>query len=102
MLSLKHFSVLGVLCASLALFSACSSAENSRTSDAGPDVSKPVAGDQRTEDYAERPVSVQDGQTDPYTGTQDKENYVGKHPIADEQTAGEKIGDDNNAKQNQQ
>lgn len=58
----------------------------------GTDVlNKPVAGSAHTEKYVKRVVYVKKHQkTDPYTGNQDKKNFVGKAPIAKGQTVAAK------------
>jgi hypothetical protein len=92
-LVLKNQFVLGLLCLSIMAFSACSNTDNQTGSEENP-INTPVAGNETTEQYAEKPGTVEEGKTDPYTKSQDKENVVDKHPIAKDQTAGEKIGDD--------
>lgn len=94
---IKSLFVMAILAGSLVGLSACSSTNN-RTSDS--DVTdRPVVGSEKTEKYAEQPVSVEKKTVDPYTGTKDTENFAGKHPIADEQTAGEKMSNDMNPQQ---
>ncbi len=96
MMNFKNMAVLSVLCLSLAGLSACSRSDNQTTGEAP--VDKPVVGSEQTEEYAEKPVSVENSDTDPYTGTRDEKNYVGKHPIAEDQTAAEKMGEGQDSK----
>jgi hypothetical protein len=56
-------------------------------------VTKPVAGNEQTEHYADKPATIKHGTTtDPYTGTSDRVNYAGKNePIAPQQVPVEKV-----------
>ncbi len=92
MIAVKHVSVALALCLGIVTFSACSRAGHETTSE--DPTAKPVVGDEQTQNYAEKPVSVEKKTTDPYTGTQDKDNYAGKQPMAKDQTAGEKMMND--------
>ena len=96
---LSKFAVLSLVCMSTISLSACSKAANNEV---GVDPTPhDQAGNTVTREYAATPATVETGtpntQVDPYTGSSVKENYVGEHAVAPEQTAGERL---DQAKQN--